>query len=60
MWATIEFHGSVHVVPIDDIKEHSFDGCECGVKYDAGVYIHNSYDNRELLEELQVETKTHS
>ena len=60
MWATIEHHDSVHVVPINDIKEHSLDNCECGVKYNDGVYIHNSYDKRELLEGLQVETKIHS
>ena len=55
MWATIEFHDSVHVVPIDDIKEHSLDNCECGVKYNDGVYIHNSYDKRELLEQLDID-----
>ena len=55
MWATIEFHDSVHVVPIDDIKKHSLDNCECGVKYNDGVYIHNSYDKRELLEQLDID-----
>ena len=55
MWATIEHHDSVHVVPIDDINEHSLDNCECGVKYSDGVYIHNSYDKREVLEQLDID-----
>ena len=55
MWATIEHHDSVYVVPIDDINEHSLDNCECGVKYDNGVYIHNSYDKREMLEQLDID-----
>lgn len=52
MWATVEYHGSYHVIPINDKKEHSFENCDCGVYYEDGVYVHNSYDKRELLEEL--------
>ena len=60
MWQTIKFHDSYHVVPSNDTKEHSLEDCKCGIKYEDGVYVHNSYDGRELLEEAQVETKIHS
>ncbi|MEG2273218.1 MAG: hypothetical protein RSC05_13205 [Acinetobacter sp.] len=52
-WGVYEYHESAHVVPINDIKEHSLEDCKCGVKYDDGVYVHNSYDGRELLEEAE-------
>ena len=55
MWQIIEFHDSCHVVPINDTKEHSLEDCKCGVKYNNGVYIHNSYDGRELLEEAEAQ-----
>ncbi|MEG2114569.1 MAG: hypothetical protein RRZ38_11850 [Hafnia sp.] len=60
MWQITKFLGYYHVLPVNDTKQHSFKNCECGVKYDDGVYVHNSYDGRELLEEAQVETKIHS
>ena len=55
MWQTIKFHGSYHVVPINDTKEHSLENCKCGIKYKDGVYVHNSYGGRELLEEAEAQ-----
>jgi len=45
-----------HVIPIDDLKEHTEDStCECSPKliFEDGemIFIHNSYDGRELLED---------
>lgn len=40
----------VHVKPVDDLVLHVLVGleCMCGViKNDAGIYVHNSWDNRE-------------
>lgn len=52
-WEVHEIHDSVHVMPQGDLKPHCFNpDCACGVKYDSGVYIHNSYDERELTENL--------
>lgn len=42
MWGVYEYHDSVHVVKVDEITEHYFDKCQCGVKYQDGVYVHNS------------------
>lgn len=48
-----EIHESVHVTPQNDLKPHDFNpDCKCGVRYENGVYIHNSYDERELTENL--------
>lgn len=53
MWQVIEIHDSVYVIPQQDIRPHSEGSdCACGVKYEDGVYIHNSYDERELTENL--------
>ena len=51
-WGVYEYHDSIHVMPNDDTKDHFFDECECGVRYENGVYIHSSYDKRELFEEM--------
>lgn len=53
MWEAHEIHESVHVTPQNDLKPHDFNpDCKCGVRYENGVYIHNSYDERELTENL--------
>ena len=42
-----------HVVPIDDLREHSMDSdkpCWCKPRTEEGVIIHNSMDRRELYE----------
>jgi len=46
-----------HVLPINDIKEHTEDTtCECQprVEHHNGniVVIHNSYDGREIIEQV--------
>ena len=52
-WEVHEIHDSVHVIPQSDLKPHDFNpDCKCGVRYESGVYIHNSYDERELTENL--------
>lgn len=52
MWEVVKYHDSIHVVPRNDLIEHSFDDCECCPRYEDGVYIHNSKDERELTELL--------
>lgn len=54
MWAVINEYGLYHVVPLDDKKEHELSpDCECDCYLsDDGVFIHNSYDERELTENL--------
>ena len=53
MWSVYEYHDSVHVVPEKDLKPHTYSpDCECGCVYKDGVYVHNSYDERELTENL--------
>lgn len=53
MWEVIEVNNQVHVVPERDLREHKLDStCDCGLTIDdEGVYIHYSYDNREVDEE---------
>ncbi|WP_171494609.1 hypothetical protein [Acinetobacter junii] len=53
MWSVYEYHDSVHVVPEKDLKPHTYSpDCECGCVYEDGLYVHNSYDERELTENL--------
>jgi hypothetical protein len=51
--------GDVHVMPIGDLIEHSFDGCTCGPRSEAvfredgsngWLIVHHSLDGRELTE----------
>lgn len=50
-WGVFEYHGSVHVIPLDDEREHYSDAeCNCQPVYSDGCYIHNSYDGREAYE----------
>lgn len=51
-WVVYKFYESVQVVPIDDLKPHSFFHCECHPKIVDGVYLHNSFDGREATETL--------
>ena len=52
-WGVYEINNSIHVIPEDDLKQHDYNpNCACNVKYDSGIYIHNSYDERELTENL--------
>lgn len=51
-WVVYTFHESVQVVPIDDLKPHSFFHCECHPKIEDGVFVHNSFDGREATETL--------
>lgn len=58
---------SVHVVPNDDLREHdSLPSCWCGPRevleegMEVPVYVHNSADGREFIEQGLVDeiTKT--
>ncbi len=49
-WSVYDFHGSIQVVPIDDLKPHSLFHCECHPRFEDGIFIHNSFDSRELSE----------
>jgi hypothetical protein len=39
-----------HVLPVTDVREHSFVDCWCRPIDDDGLTIHNSLDGRELYE----------
>ena len=50
----------INILPINDLKEHIESSiCECNpsVEFENGemIIIHNSYDGRELLEDLSIE-----
>lgn len=50
---------ATHVMPIDDLREHSEEYCWCNPRIencwdDSVVVIHNSADGRELLERSSV------
>lgn len=46
--------GHYHVIPINDLKDHEISAsCKCDCSFEDGVYIHNSYDERELTENLK-------
>lgn len=54
-WGCFEFHDTVHVMPFNDNEGHYFLDCECKPKYENGVYVHNSFDSREMLEQMEVD-----
>jgi len=39
-----------HVMPINDLREHSLTDCWCQPSDDEGVTVHNSSDKREFYE----------
>jgi hypothetical protein len=39
-----------HVLPVADLRQHSFDECWCDPQDHDGVIVHNSLDRRELYE----------
>ena len=39
-----------HVVPVDDLREHSVTDCWCCPTDDDGIMVHNSLDGREQYE----------
>ena len=50
--------GDIHVVPINDLKEHTLNAdCECDPAVEVSgavlIYIHNSWDHREFFEGLE-------
>ena len=55
LWTTEEY-GLPHLIPDDDLKEHTMELklCWCRPnKNEDGLYIHNSMDRRELYEESE-------
>lgn len=42
----------IHVMPINDLREHEFKDCWCNPTYDEEnhIYIHHSMDKREEYE----------
>ena len=47
----------IHVMPVDDLKEHTFKSCPCNPRIEVEgaslIYIHNSWDHREAVEQIQ-------
>lgn len=39
-----------HVMPVNDLREHTMTACWCHPTDDDGVILHNSLDQRELYE----------
>jgi hypothetical protein len=63
LWCTEELDedGDIHVYPLDDRREHTLDNlCPCRpfLEIDSfrHIYIHNSWDFREIVEELNEES----
>ncbi len=52
MWRLRETEsGKVHVIPIDDLREHDPSDCWCDpIVNEDGVVVHNALDRRELYE----------
>lgn len=46
-----------HIFPLDDLGEHELKGfyCECEpqIDWENELVIHHSFDNRELIEEVE-------
>lgn len=43
--------GGVHVVPLNDLREHDLNGsCWCKPTKDEGVWVHHAMDGREAFE----------
>lgn len=50
-WLTVNVE---HVIPLNDLYEHTWDiSCQCSPEVDGFVVIHNAFDNREYIEELE-------
>lgn len=51
-WIHLPFGKHVHVLPLNDTKEHEVGGdtCWCDPEVDDGVMIHNAADEREDFE----------
>jgi hypothetical protein len=47
-----ECESRLHVVPVNDLREHIEDGIKCWCKphEETGVIVHNSMDGREKFE----------
>jgi len=48
----------IHVIPVDDLKEHVCSAnCQCKPRIEVEganlIYIHNSWDGREYIEEVE-------
>jgi len=47
----------VHVMPVDDLREHLFEICPCNPTIEIVganlLYIHHAWDNREAVEEVE-------
>lgn len=51
MWLSLPLDQCVHVMPVEDLREHVCgDDCWCSPTDDEGVIIHNSMDGREFFE----------
>jgi hypothetical protein len=47
----------IHVMPVDDLREHVFENCPCNPRIEVVgatlIYIHNSWDGREYVEQVE-------
>lgn len=47
----------VHVYPVNDIEDHETEVndivCKCGPVLEDGVIIHNAFDGRDIIEEIE-------
>lgn len=60
-WVITDDGNDLHTSPINDLKEHKLTGtdCECNpivsVEGACLVIMHNSFDHREITEEIRAE-----
>jgi hypothetical protein len=52
MWkASKSSLGQCDVIPMNDLHGHTYgEGCSCGPRNQGGIWVHNSFDGREILE----------
>lgn len=47
----------IHVMPVDDLREHLFQDCPCKPRVEVVganlIYVHNAWDNREAVEQVE-------
>jgi hypothetical protein len=47
----------IHVMPENDLREHVFENCPCNPRIEVVgatlIYIHNSWDGREYVEQVE-------
>jgi len=51
-WLRFDWYDFQHVLPEDELEDHSPKNCICNPEYNEeySLFVHNSFDNRESYE----------